>query len=137
MSDMDYPDGAHWRTALDCGHLPTTPTHFHSTGVPITPGYATDEEGNRACYDCAYAGEVAHVADPNVTVFGGYVELSLQHGYAIPTWAGGRLALASLVSTDSRGFHYWRATTPDGRHWHGKNKGVGLAVTLRLSKSKD
>ena len=27
--------------------------------------------------------------------------------------------------------HAWRVRTPDGREWHGRNGGPGLAVTLR------
>lgn len=133
MSETTYPDGAHWSRVLDCGHTPTPPTHFHTTGVPLTSGLAVMPDGRVVCYACADDSQRAALASTSGPV-SAYVSA---RGDALTTWAGGRLAVVTAHGHSARagfgrGLHYWTFRTPDGRYWHGTNGGPGMAVTIHL-----
>jgi len=118
---------------LDCGHAPTL-------NAGIGTGYGTWEAtGERLCYACCDARELAHVLSPETTVFGGYV----QHG-RITTWTGGPLATVTDTATSRKRYSTYGlplhltsvyAVTPDGRRWYGRYQADnGDLVRLRLRK---
>lgn len=132
---MAWPDGQWWTAPLDCGHPPTPPTSFHSTGVPLTTGAGHDREGRTSCYPCATAAEAAQLADPEVVTFGAYIDSA---GARLVSWPGGELGRV-ISHGYSRagawgGLHYWTVRTPDGRTWHGRNGGPGMCLTIRAHR---
>lgn len=112
---------------LDCGHA-AAPTR-------LTPGYATTSDGRTVCYPCADELTRADIATSRV--FGAYVAADGRH---VTTWTGGLLARItehgySRAAGFGHGLHYYRARTPDGRVWHGRNgEGAGMYITMREVK---
>ena len=110
---------------VSCGHV--------ATPRGVGAGYATTEDGERICYDCADARQRERLADPAVTEWAGYVGQS-----AVTTWTGGDLARVVARWSTGRGqwqrWHF-RVVTPDGRRWYGRNGGgAGWALRLRLAR---
>lgn len=119
----------------DCGHM-TTPSGI-AAGHVVIPG----ESGNAprtACYPCADAWQRERMAE--ATEWTAYVS-ETGATYALTTWSGGKLADAYLVSTWTRygklgsiTMYAWHFVTPDGRNWHGRNTGPGMAVVARVKR---
>lgn len=132
MSEIDYSiDSPYWTTPLDCGHLPATPTAFHSTGVAMFTGAARDADGKTLCYDCASKPDIEAVA-AGETVYA-YVSTD---GKQITTWPGAVLMKVTYNGTAPTGFygstiHYVRAVAPNGREYYGKNGGNGMAIKMK------
>lgn len=102
-------------TTLDCGHAPPM-------GV---------------CYACADAEEAATLA--RSTTFSAYVS---EDGLRFTSWSGGEFGRIVGHGFSSRagfghGLHYWTVRTSDGRTWHGRNGGPGMALTIRAHKTVD
>lgn len=133
--DTTYTVGApYWSTPLDCGHVPTAPTSFHSNGLPLTTG-AAHFQGRSVCYSCAADADRATVeAGETITAY------VAGDGKTITTWAGEPLMKVTHNGTARTGFygatiHYVRATAPNGREFYGKNGGNGQAINLKPRKS--
>lgn len=116
---------------LDCGHAPT------ETESPFTNGIA-HFEGKTMCYECAADLDREEIRQGR-QVFA-YVS---SDGRTVTTWAGSELMRITYHGTGP-GFygypmHYYRAVTPEGQHYYGKNGGygggAGCAIRLRPSKS--
>lgn len=125
--------------ALDCGHILTAAMQHehgtHSTGVPLTTGYARTQDGRTLCYADADAAQRADFADAQT--FAGYVSAAGD----LTTWTGGVLATAqrgthgvSRAGWHGAEVHAWRFTGPDGSSWYGRNGGPGMFITARRAK---
>lgn len=135
METKYLKDSSYWKTPLDCGHLPEAPTHFHSTGVPITTGAATDRETNATmCYDCASKPDIEAVERGEVVH-----AFTSSDGKSVTTWPGNELMRITYNGTARTGFygstiHYIRAVAPNGREYYGKNGGNGQYITMKPRK---
>lgn len=112
---------------LDCGHAP-------SPHEPFTTGYGRTADGKTHCYACCHAHDVAQLRDTSKP----FVAYISGDGKSVTNWPGAPLMRIYSHHEGRAGFggrmHYWRAVDVHGRHWHGKNSGRGMCVTLRACK---
>lgn len=132
---------------LACGHPPTPPTHFYSTGVPITTGYARMHKGctvpstgkriragGRACYSCTDECQRRDMALADV-----FLCYLASDGRTMTTWTGGQLARVTSETTSRTGWYrsritHVRAVAPDGSVWYGKGAGRGMFIRIHRAK---
>jgi hypothetical protein len=118
---------------LDCGHAPTDDGLCYANGQRMTTGYATTRDGRRLCYSCADDMQRSELATADT--YGAYVS---SDGRRITTWSGGPLARVTSHSIGRAGsggqMHYWRAVTPDGAEFYGRNAGEGMCITIRRAR---
>lgn len=137
MTSYEFPNSPYWTTPLDCGHVPTVPTYFHSTGIPLTTGAAIDLDGKAMCYQCAADKDIEAVAEGKEIL--AYVSGDGKH---ITTWAGIALMEVTYNGTARNGWNgssisYISAAAPNGKRYYGKNGGNGMAIKLRSYKEKE
>lgn len=111
---------------LECGHE-------ESPHSPFTSGYGRDDQGNRHCYACCHARDLAHMAEHGAIV--GYLS---SNGTTVTNWPGDLLAqVTHSWQTSAGGFArrtmitrlYARAA--DGSWWAGRGPGRGMYMRLK------
>lgn len=122
----------------DCGAVKPLPGTIHAGGIESGYAVVDSDNGGRTrrmiCYECADARHRADLEARPARICG-YISGDESR---FTTWTGGMLG--RVVSRSSYR-NNWRArvycyTVRDvfGRHWHGRNSGGGMCITLRPSK---
>lgn len=107
----------------------------HSTGVPITTGYGTNDKKEKICYSCCCKNDRESMAMAHASnkPFYAYVD---SHACNVTGWPGFKLA-AIFGYGESRcgwnGSYIARFLAKDtaGNWWKGRGAGKGMCCTLR------
>lgn len=116
---------------LECGH-PESP---HSD---ITRGYGKDADGNRHCYACCAARDVADMVETGTATL--YLTKDASGQHEITNWPGSLRLHVYHVRTSPYGGGFGSQRTdawftgPDGKAWHAVNRGDNQVARCRRLK---